>query len=156
MGSLLGGCASIVDGNPEKLVAIHSTPPGAKLTVFDKQGHTVLTATTPVIVGLPRHHSFFNPEVYRMRFEYPGYYPSETFVSSKVDKWYLANIYSGGPIGFFAVDPATGAMWTLPTEVNRNLTSMGARLTHEELKAAEKAANPNDQWRESGIIEKDF
>jgi len=153
---LLCGCASIVDGGPEKQVTIYSTPPGAKLTVFDKEGRAVLTGTTPVIVSLRRHHGFFNPETYRMRFEYPGFYPSETFVTSKVDRWYLANFYSGVPIGFFAVDPATGAMWTLPAEVNRNLTSSGSILSHEELKAAEKAANPDDQWRESGIIEKDF
>jgi hypothetical protein len=153
---LFCGCASIVDGGAEKNVAIYSTPPGAKLTVFDKEGRAVLTGTTPAIVNLRRHHSFFNPETYRLRFEYLGFYPSETFVTSKLDKWYLANFYSGGPIGFFAVDPATGAMWTLPPEINRNLTSTGSALSHEELKAAEKAANPDDAWRQYGVIEKDF
>ena len=156
MVALFSGCASIVDGGAEKAVAVYSTPPGAKLTVFDKDGRAVLTGTTPVVVRLRRGHGFFNPELYRMRFEYPGYYPSETFVSSKVDRWYLANFYSGGPIGFFAVDPATGAMWTLPAEVSRNLTSSGSFLSHEELRDAEKAANPDDRWRENGIIEKDF
>jgi hypothetical protein len=148
------GCASIVDGHSEKQVAIYSTPSGAKLTVFDKKGRTVFTGATPATVGLRRHNGFFNPEEYRMVFEYPGFYPSETFVSSKVDRWYLGNFFSTGPIGFIAVDPATGAMWTLPPEVNHNLTSSGSALSHEELKAAERAANPDDRWREFGIIEK--
>ncbi len=150
------GCASIVDGHPDRKVAIYSTPSGAKLTIFDKEGVPVCTGTTPTTVDLKRSHGYFSPEKYRMVFEYPGYYPSETFVNSKVNPWYLGNFCFGGFIGFLAVDPATGSMWSLPPEVNRNLTSSGSALSHEELKAAEHAANPNDQWRESGIIEKEW
>jgi len=150
------GCASIVDGHPEQLVTVYSTPSGAKLTVFDKHGTPVCSGTTPVTLSLKRQHAYFDAETYRMLFEYPGYYPSETFVSSKVNPWYLGNVGFGWVVGWVFVDPTTGAMWSLPPEINRNLTSSGSALTHEERIIAERAANPNDQWRESGIIAKEW
>ena len=150
------GCASIVDGHPEKPVAIYSAPSGAKLTIFDRKGRVVCSAVTPTTVFLRRAHGYFYPEKYHMVFEYPGFYPSESIVNSKVNRWYLGNLFFGGVIGLVAVDPATGAMWNLPPEVNRNLTSSGSTLTHEELKAAEHTANPDDQWREASIIEKEW
>jgi hypothetical protein len=150
------GCSSIVDGNADKPVAIYSSPAGAKLTIFDRKGTLVCTATTPATVNLHRAHGYFCPEKYRMVFEYPGYYRSQTIVNAKVDNWYLGNVWFGWIIGWIAVDPVTGAMWTLPPEVNHNLTSSGSSLTHEEFRAAERAANPSDQWREIGVMERSF
>ena len=38
------------------------------------------------------------------------------------DGWYIGgNILVGGLIGWFIVDPLTGAMYTLPKEVNADL-----------------------------------
>lgn len=80
------------------------------------------------------------PEKYLLVFEYSGFYPSQPIVNSKVDRW----------------ESWQRLFRTLPPEINRNLISSGSTLTHEELKAAEHAANPDDQWREAGIIEKEW
>ncbi len=139
---LFTGCASIVDGRA-KTVQINSNPSGAKVSIYDKTGKSVAVETTPVKLKLKRHHGYFNAEQYRIVFEAPGYYPSETQVQSTLNGWYFGNIVFGGAIGFLILDPATGAMWTLhPRELNRNLVSSSTTLSPEELKEADAKANP--------------
>ena len=142
---LVTGCSSIVDGRAQH-VKINSTPVGAKFSIYDKEGKSVVTNTTPADLVLSRRHGYFNGEDYKMIFEAPGYYPYEVHVKSTVDGWYYGNIIfgvSGVVIGMLIVDPATGAMYTLkPDELNVNLVSSAVPLTPEELKAAELKANP--------------
>lgn len=139
---MFSGCASIVDGR-SKTVQINSNPAGAKVTIFDKDGKSVAMETTPAKLKLKRHHGYFNPEKYRLVFEAPGFYPSETYVQSTVNGWYFGNIVFGGAIGFLILDPATGAMWTLnPREINRNLVSSSVTLNEQEQKEADAKANP--------------
>ena len=101
------GCASIVDGRKKK-VRIESTPP-ATVTVLDHKGATVLVTNTPAVVRLKRQAGYFSKEEYKLRFEAPGYYPSEVPLKTNLNVWYLGNILFGGVIGFVFVDPATGA-----------------------------------------------
>ena len=139
---LISGCASIVDGGAET-VRINSDPPGAKVSIFDKQGKAITTQTTPASISLKRHSGYFSGEKYKLVFENPGYYPSETFIQSNLNGWYFGNFLFGGLIGLFIVDPATGAMWTLaPQDVNWKLVSSEVSLTPEQLKDAELKANP--------------
>jgi hypothetical protein len=136
------GCASIVDGRA-KTVRINSEPSGARVSIVDKKGKIVASETTPATIKLKRNRGYFMGEKYKLVFEAPGYYPSETYVQSTLNGWYLGNIVFGGAIGLLIVDPATGAMWTLsPREVNRNLVSSAVTLTPEQLKEAELKANP--------------
>jgi len=135
------GCASIVDGRKKK-VRIESTPP-ATVTVLDHKGATVLVTNTPAVVRLKRQAGYFSKEEYKLRFEAPGYYPSEVPLKTNLNVWYLGNILFGGVIGFVFVDPATGAMWTIePTTMNRNLIATTQTLTPEQLQVAEAEANP--------------
>ena len=139
---LISGCASIVDGGA-KTVRINSDPSGAKVSIVDKKGKAVATQTTPASISLKRNSGFFSGEKYKLVFEAPGYYPSETYIQSTVNGWYFGNIIFGGVLGLLIVDPATGAMWTLsPKEVNWNLVSSAVALTPEQLKEAELKANP--------------
>jgi hypothetical protein len=135
------GCASIVNGTKKK-VQITSNPPGAALTVFDDDGVAVATTNTPVILRLKRSDGFFSKSDYRLHFEAPGYYPSDVPLNGKLSGWYAGNIVLGGLIGLIIIDPATGGMWTLNKEVNRNLIATSANLTPEQLKVAELEANP--------------
>jgi hypothetical protein len=139
---LLSGCASMVDGKP-KTVTITSDPPGAKITIADKSGKTVVENTTPATVSLKRSRGFFVPEKYKLTFDAPGYYPSTVPINGTINGWYFGNIFFGGAIGLIFVDPATGAMWTFsPNEIKRTLISSATPMTPEELKAAEAKANP--------------
>ncbi len=139
---LASGCASIVDGRA-KTVRINSNPTGAKVVIFDKSGKEVATQTTPATIKLKRHSGYFVGQKYKLVFEAPGYYPSETYVNSTLNGWYLGNIVFGGAIGLLVLDPATGAMWTLsPKDVNWNMVSSAVPLTPEQLKEAEVKANP--------------
>src|SRR2546425_8499 len=78
------GCASIMDGG-DKSVRIHSNPPGATVTISDKEGTPVCVQKTPAVVTLRRHHGYFRREDYKLVFEAPGYYPSEAHVKSVLD-----------------------------------------------------------------------
>ena len=132
----------LVQGRP-RTVQINSNPSGANFTVFDKEGKQVESRTTPATVRLDRCHGFFNGEDYKVAFESAGYYPGEMHIHSKLNGWYFGNILAGGAIGFFFVDPLTGAMWNLsPNGVTYNLVSSTTALNPEELKAAQLKANP--------------
>jgi hypothetical protein len=136
------GCASIVDGGRKK-VQINSNPPGAMVTVTDSAGRMVASTNTPVTVRLPRYKDYFQGEKYTVKFDLPGYYPSEMQIRPALNPWYFGNIMFGGVIGLAVVDPMTGAMWTLsPRKVDWNLISKDQNLTPEQLKTAEDTANP--------------
>jgi len=139
---ICSGCASIVDGGRKK-VQINSNPPGAMVTVTDSGGNLVASTNTPVTVRLPRYKGYFQGEKYTVKFDLPGYYPSEMQILPALNPWYFGNIAAGGAIGLFVVDPLTGSMWTLsPRKVDWNLISKDQNLTPDQLKAAEAAANP--------------
>jgi hypothetical protein len=138
----LTGCASIVDGR-DKRVKLNSYPPGAKVTVTDKSGKVVAMQQTPGEIRLKRNDGFFVPAKYKVSFELDGYYPSQIDVNANLNPWYFGNVVLGGLLGLLIVDPATGAMWTIPNpDVNRNLISKSTVLSPDELKVAEATANP--------------
>lgn len=144
---LCSGCASIVDGGRPK-VTINSNPPGANITVMDADGSTVVTTNTPARVKLVRGKGYFQGERYTVKFDMPGYYPSEAHIKPQLNPWYFGNILFGGAIGLFIVDPLTGAMWSPhPKTIGRNLISTSQNLTPEQLKAADEAANPPENTK---------
>jgi hypothetical protein len=119
------GCASIIKGGSPQSVSIRSVPSDADVKILDNNTGNVLHAgRTPMIVALEKSRGFFSGSKYRVLVEKPGYEPREALIDSSVSGWYLAgNIIFGGLIGWFIVDPATGAMWTLgPEELSIELT----------------------------------
>lgn len=114
------GCSSIVSKS-DYPVSLNSTPDGAHFTVTNRAGELVHSGTTPGSVVLHASSGFFKSEKYTITIEKEGYAPKTTEISSSVDGWYLGNILFGGLIGMLIVDPATGAMFTLPDRANVEL-----------------------------------
>lgn len=112
--TLLSGCASIVSGGPENLT-ISSNPSDANMTICNERtGQCLTNAKTPYTASLERDQGFFKAAKYKIRCEKEGYTPLEKSISANVNGWYFGNIVFGGLVGLLIVDPATGAMWSLP------------------------------------------
>jgi len=118
---LVTGCASVVSGTRQR-IAVNSTPSGARLSVIDGDGATVLKTNTPAVIHLKRGKGYFAGSYYKVQMEADGYQPSAANIYPSLNGWYVGNILLGGIIGLFFVDPATGAMWSLePKTVNITL-----------------------------------
>lgn len=129
--ALMSGCASMVSQSSWP-VAITSNPGGAIFTVTNKKGEKVHTGTTPSTVHLLSGAGYFEGETYTLHFKKAGYTKADiqektATLGTRLNHWYWANLISGplAPIGFLIVDPATGAMFSLPGALNIDLTAQG-------------------------------
>lgn len=113
----VSGCASIIKGSDQS-VTFKSEPPEAKLVITDvRQGKDIHVGQTPLTTSLKRGAGYFKKAKYKITVEKPGYVTEEVMLEGTPGGWYLAgNLLIGGLIGWFIVDPATGAMWTLDPE----------------------------------------
>lgn len=118
----LTGCASIV-GKNLFAVSINSNPNGANILVEDEKGKKVFSGVTPTTVTLNSGESYFHAKTYNVTFSKAGFKEQHAVIKSTLSGWYWGNIVFGGLIGMLIVDPITGNMWKLPTEVMANLTS---------------------------------
>lgn len=116
-GSLAGACATII-GEKTQLMPINSTPDGAEVEITDEKGITVFKGTTPTTVTLNKSDgSYFGGKTYSVKISKEGHESQVIKVSSSPNGWYLAgNLAFGGLIGWFIVDPLSGAMYTLTPE----------------------------------------
>jgi len=116
------GCASIV-GDTTELVTINSDPAGAEVVVRDEKGVEVFHGTTPASLNLEKKAGYFEGKDYTFEFTKPGFQSRVVLLESETSNWYLwGNIAFGGLIGWFIVDPITGAMWKYePPAVTTNL-----------------------------------
>jgi hypothetical protein len=119
----LSGCATIVHSGP-RTIPISSSPPGAKVSIYDRSNTLVQTNTTPFVAQLPVKYGYFKAQNYRLEFELPGHAPAVVNLDSSVSGWYFGNLAFGGVIGMLIVDPLTGAMFNLtPEKIDQPLTS---------------------------------
>jgi hypothetical protein len=58
-----------------------------------------------------------------------GFADKELTVTGTVSGWYIGDILFGGAIGMLAVDPVTGAMYTLPDAVTGALEPSTAKTS---------------------------
>lgn len=116
----LSGCASIISDSKYP-VSVASTPAGASYEIRNKVGRVVSTGTTPDQVTLDAGAGYFSGETYQVTYRKDGYNDQHSVIESGVDGWYWANIVFGGLIGMLIVDPATGAMYTLPDSTGAGL-----------------------------------
>jgi hypothetical protein len=140
---LLSSCASIVSKS-EYPVSLTSSPTGCKVAV-KKNGTTVYQGVTPSIVTLSASNGFFQPASYYIEFTKKGVATQTIPLTADIDGWYFGNILFGGPIGILIVDPATGAMWKLPENVNATMTSL-ASVTGDNgktLRIADRSSVPS-------------
>ena len=83
------------------------------------------SGTTPLTVTLKKGRGYFKPESYVVRFAKEGFQTREITVQGAINGWYFGNILFGGLIGMLAVDPSTGAMYTLqPKAVTATLEAI--------------------------------
>lgn len=114
------GCATIVSKS-DYVVNLNSDPSEAKVTVIDEQNRDVFRGVTPTMAVLPSGDGYFSKSHYRVIFEKEGYSDTMFVLGATADDWYIGNILFGGLIGFFVVDPITGAMFQLPERVDVDL-----------------------------------
>jgi hypothetical protein len=112
----VSGCATILSDDTYP-VTINSNPPGAQVTVKNRDGMEVHKGITPLTLVLPADNGFFSSGKYTLEFSKEGHLPSITNFNGELDPWYLGNILFGGLLGMLIVDPATGAMWKLDPTV---------------------------------------
>ena len=124
----MSGCATIVHHGPRQ-VSVASTPPGAKVSIYDRSNSLVQVSTTPFLATLPTKFSYFKGQDYRLVFELPAYATAEVHLQSTVSRWYFGNLLFGGLLGLVIVDPSTGAMYNLtPHNIEQPLTAAQAEL----------------------------
>jgi hypothetical protein len=116
------GCASIV-GDTSQNIGISSEPKSASVVITNEDGRSVFEGTTPATVNLDKGDGYFSGQSYMIRISKKGYESQTIPVTAQPNGWYIAgNFVFGGLIGWFIVDPATGAMWNLtPDEITASL-----------------------------------
>ncbi|HAX5085165.1 TPA: hypothetical protein KMV75_002983 [Escherichia coli] len=120
---LLSGCATIV-GDETQLVQVNSNPSGASFKVKDESGVIVAQGKTPQGVTLAKSDGgYFGKKSYQITMEKDGYEPVTLPIKANANGWYIGgNLVFGGLIGWLAVDPFNGGMYTLkPKEANASL-----------------------------------
>src|SRR5262245_44049291 len=123
-----GGCASIVHSGL-RAIPVASNPPGAQVTIYNRDNEAVTTQTTPFVAQLEPKYGYFKAQNYRLVFNMPGYASAEAKLTSSVSGWYFGNLLFGGVIGMLIVDPLTGAMYNLqPEKIEQPMSSEQARV----------------------------
>lgn len=119
---LLSGCASIVAKN-DQVVTISTEPDGADVIIKNSKGRVVHKALSPTNVTLLTSDGYFSGETYSVSLRKNGYWGKDLVINSTPRGWYLfGNIAFGGLVGWFIVDPVTGAMYKLKSEdINETL-----------------------------------
>ncbi|MCX5656769.1 MAG: PEGA domain-containing protein [Candidatus Omnitrophica bacterium] len=118
---VFAGCATFA-GKDVFPLRINSNPEGANIIVKDENGDSVFSGTTPTTVTLNAGESYFHAKSYNITFSKQGYAEQYVEVKASLSGWYFGNILFGGLIGMLIVDPITGKMWKLPTNVTANLS----------------------------------
>jgi len=126
----LTGCATIV-GKDVFPVTINSNPDGANILIKDEKDKKIFTGTTPTTVTLTAGESYFHAKSYYITFSKTGYAEQQAVVKATMSGWYWGNILFGGLIGMLIVDPVTGKMWKLPTEVSANMSQQVSSSTNQ-------------------------
>jgi len=139
---LFSSCASIVSKS-EYPVSLTSSPSGCQVAV-KKNGTVIYQGVTPTMVTLSASKGFFQPAKYQIEFSKKGVATQTIPLTADLDGWYFGNVFFGGLLGLLIVDPATGAMWKLPENVNTSLSTL-ASVTSENgktLQLVDRASVP--------------
>lgn len=117
MAAALSGCATIM-GSPTQTVPIASTPSDAKVVITDEAGAQVFAGQTPTSVTLNKSTGkYWGKKSFTVTITKPGFKTQTIPVTATANGWYIAgNFVFGGLIGWFAVDPLSGNMYTLSPE----------------------------------------
>lgn len=112
------GCATMVKGNNPQPVSLKTTPTDAKCELTDLMtGNVIMKQNSPLLAKLKRDSGYFKNVKYRFSCEKEGFTQNQVDFESTINGWYVGgNFLFGGLIGWLIVDPATGAMWSFPSD----------------------------------------
>lgn len=122
----LTGCATIV-GDETQVVTVNSDPSGADFEIKDDSGKVITKGKTPQNVTLQKSDgSYFGKKNYQIVFSKDGFKSEVLPIKANANGWYIGgNIIFGGLIGWLAVDPFNGKMYTLsPKEASPTLSPL--------------------------------
>ena len=117
LSSVLTGCASIVS-HSNWPVSVTATPADAEVEITSESGAVVHKAKAPFTVTLRSGKGYFDGEKYTLKGTAPGYTGGTIILDTTVNGWYWGNLIFGGLLGFFVVDPLSGAMYRLPETIH--------------------------------------
>lgn len=120
---ILSGCATIV-GDSTQQIDVNSTPDQANFVIKDETGAVIQQGVTPAQVVLKKSSGkYFGRKDYTIEFSKKGFEPVSYELKNGANGWYIAgNLVFGGVIGWLAVDPFNGGMYTIsPDSVNQEL-----------------------------------
>jgi len=128
-GFFLNGCATII-GDRTQLIPISSTPDEANILITDGKGIEVFKGKTPTNVTLKKSDGgYWGGKDFIVRITKDGYEEQSIPIKSSPNGWYIGgNLIFGGLIGWFIVDPLSGAMYTLSPE--KVSAAMGEKTAH--------------------------
>lgn len=125
LAAALSGCATVM-GSPTQTVPIASTPSDAKIVIADETGVEVFAGQTPTSVTLNKSTGrYWGKKSFTVTISKAGFKTQTIPIQASANGWYIAgNLVFGGFIGWFAVDPLNGNMYTLsPDAVSSALSS---------------------------------
>ncbi|OYU93258.1 MAG: hypothetical protein CFE45_21100 [Burkholderiales bacterium PBB5] len=113
----LSACATIM-GSPTQTLPISSTPSDARVLIVDEAGLEVFKGQTPTSVTLNKSTGrYWGKKSFTVTISKDGFKDQVIPVTASANGWYIAgNFVFGGLIGWFAVDPLNGNMYTLSPE----------------------------------------
>ena len=113
-------------GSENQTISVLSEPSDADVEVRDDRGVTVSKGKTPYSVTLKKSDgTYFGGIDYILTIKKEGFSPQNVYLNASPNGWFIGgNLLFGGLIGWLAVDPFNGKMYTLnPKEVNVSLSS---------------------------------
>ena len=116
----ISGCASLISDNTYD-VSIVSQPVKASYTITNKRGELVAEGVTPANVALDSFSGFFRAARYDVIYSHSEFPDKSVSVKATLSPFYFFNYPFGAFIGFL-IDPFTGAMFNLPSEVRSDLS----------------------------------
>lgn len=136
--TLFVGCATIMGKSAPESLNIRTDPTQANVVIFDEAGTKIFEGKTPTSLPLEKKRGYFSGKKYTVKITKDGYLDHSLTVDTTLNGWYIGgNLIFGGLIGWLIVDPLTGAMWTLDTNViNTTLTPLskpGSMLDHDKI-----------------------
>lgn len=118
----LCGCATIMHGSRQD-VSFKSSPSDAQIKIYNSENIEIQSGKTPCTLKLDRGAGFFKKAGYKIEISKAGYATKELYISGQLGVgWYLVgNLFIGYLLGWVIIDPASGAMWNLPHNVDTAL-----------------------------------
>lgn len=148
--TVLSGCASIFSEQTYP-VQVTSEPSRASIEIKDEDGNVVYNGSTPATVKLTSSAGYFDGERYTVTFRKDGYDEEQFVINSGIDGWYWGNILLGGILGMLIIDPATGAMYDLPSKAGATLKpSVDMAATSQPAKASDQGMSKG-RWQQQQL-----